>query len=48
MTQKLSPETMRARLRWWLAGVNQTDSDPARKRVQLVAANVIGKHDASA
>ncbi|KAI1796342.1 hypothetical protein LXA43DRAFT_1157234 [Ganoderma leucocontextum] len=48
VTNELSPEAMRARLRWWLAEVSQTDSDPARKRVQLVAANAIGKHDASA
>ncbi|PIL34099.1 transporter [Ganoderma sinense ZZ0214-1] len=48
MTGKLSPQAMRARLRWWLAEVNQTDGDAAQKRVQLVAANVIGKYDASA
>ncbi|KAM5530923.1 hypothetical protein V8D89_015413 [Ganoderma adspersum] len=48
MTGKLSPQAMRARLRWWLAEVNQTDGDAARKRVQLVAANAIGNYDATA
>ena len=47
MTGKLSPQAMRARLRWWLAEVNQVDGDATRKRVQLVAANAIGKYDAS-
>ncbi|KAI0743909.1 hypothetical protein C8Q80DRAFT_1272536 [Daedaleopsis nitida] len=40
----LSLEDMRARLQWWLAGATQTDSDPIRQRVMLVAANAIGKH----
>ena len=47
MTGKLSPQAMRARLRWWLAEVNQVEGDATRKRVQLVAANAIGKYDAS-
>ena len=47
MTGKLSPQAMRAHLRWWLAEVNQIDGDATRKRVQLVNANPIGKYDAS-
>ncbi|TBU22845.1 hypothetical protein BD311DRAFT_769649 [Dichomitus squalens] len=48
VTDQLSTEAMRTRLRWWLAEINQADNDPIRKRIQLVAVNVIGKHDAPA
>ncbi len=44
VTTDLSTEAMRARLQWWLAETRLTDVDPIRKRVQLVAANVIGQH----
>ena len=44
VTDGLAIETMRARLQWWLAGV-QVDSDPIRRRVQLIAASVVGKHE---
>ncbi|KAH9940521.1 uncharacterized protein BXZ73DRAFT_98951 [Epithele typhae] len=46
VTQDLSAEAMRARLRWWLAGVSQAGIDPVRRRVELVAANAIGKYNA--
>ena len=44
VTEGLAIEGMRARLRWWLDGVSEQDSDPVRRRVQLIAANVIGRH----
>lgn len=44
VTEALSMEAMRLRLHWWLSGISGTDSDPIRRRVQLIAANVVGKH----
>ncbi|KAI0356304.1 hypothetical protein OH77DRAFT_1495632 [Trametes cingulata] len=47
VTEGLSTDAMRARLRWWLSHSQVPDSDPIRTRVLLVARNVIGQHDAA-
>ncbi|RDX50026.1 hypothetical protein OH76DRAFT_1402873 [Lentinus brumalis] len=45
VTEGLTTDDMRARLHWWLTQSSQAESDPIRKRIELVAANAIGKHD---
>ncbi|KAI0769590.1 hypothetical protein BD413DRAFT_555338 [Trametes elegans] len=47
VTEGLSTDAMRARLNWWLSQTGDADSDPVRTRVQLVARNVVGQHDAA-
>ncbi|KAI0644652.1 hypothetical protein C8Q79DRAFT_1104954 [Trametes meyenii] len=46
VTEGLSTEAMRARLRWWLAQ-SSASSDPILARVLLIASNALGKHDAT-
>ncbi|KAI0633615.1 hypothetical protein C8Q77DRAFT_800731 [Trametes polyzona] len=46
VTEGLSTEAMRERLRWWLEHASAPESDPIRTRVLLVARNAIGAHDA--
>ena len=45
VTEGLTTDAMRARLRWWLTQSTQPETDPIRKRLELIAANSIGKHD---
>ncbi len=45
VTEGLTTDDMRARLHWWLTQSAQAESEPIRKRIELVAANAIGKHD---
>ncbi|KAI0717228.1 hypothetical protein C8T65DRAFT_641772 [Cerioporus squamosus] len=44
VTEGLTTDDMRARLHWWLTQSSQPESDPIRKRIELIAANVLGKH----
>ncbi|KAJ8497165.1 hypothetical protein ONZ51_g698 [Trametes cubensis] len=47
VTEGLSTDAMRARLRWWISQTSEAgNEDPIRTRVLLVARNAIGKHDA--
>ncbi|KAI9066620.1 hypothetical protein FKP32DRAFT_1589494 [Trametes sanguinea] len=46
VTEGLSTDAMRDRLRWWLTHASESSADPIRKRAVLVATNAIGKHDA--
>ncbi|KAI8969574.1 hypothetical protein BD414DRAFT_510907 [Trametes punicea] len=46
VTEGLSTDAMRARLRWWLSQASSSSADPIRTRVLLVASNAIGKQDA--
>ncbi|KAL7281191.1 hypothetical protein ACG7TL_004499 [Trametes sanguinea] len=46
VTEGLSTDAMRERLRWWLTHTSESTADPIRKRAVLVATNAIGKHDA--
>ncbi|KAL1942708.1 hypothetical protein VTO73DRAFT_4948 [Trametes versicolor] len=46
VTEGLSTEAQRARLRWWLAQTG-ADSDLVRTRVLAIARNAIGQHDAA-
>ncbi|RPD78374.1 hypothetical protein L226DRAFT_531719 [Lentinus tigrinus ALCF2SS1-7] len=45
ITEGLTTDAMRARLHWWLTESAKPESDPIRKRLELVAANVVGKHN---
>ena len=46
VTEGLTTDEMRTRLEWWLRNVGQADGEDAiRRRVVLVAANAMGKHD---